>query len=305
MKLQRARLISSVSILAALCACPTPCQAAPKKAASEKNKRVVISGEMLKAAAVAYHDFWDQIRKGDDGTPRGKYMSKIENYDVEFKLGGDHWAINFHPKDPQFKGIAEYEISRDEYKITHLVLGSPPTGKAPIERDCSAYEDSLIRFKCPAGYKMWFSQGSPIDGKRAWHIEPPDVETNNLMNISIREKLDSREKRLLEDIIAESKKNTEGMTIVEGPKKLTIAGAQCLSFKWDVLSPGDYSSLTPSPDNPPFQIPAYAFARCYNKRENFVEISTKLSYYEPGKPGEEYKRNAALFDDFLKTIEFK
>ncbi|MEK7746586.1 MAG: hypothetical protein AAB576_07970, partial [Elusimicrobiota bacterium] len=197
------------------------------------------------------------------------------------------------------------EISRDGYKVTHLILGSPPTGKEHVRQDCAAYEDSLIRFKCPAGWKMWFSQGSPIDGERDWYVDSPDVEKSDLMSLSIREKLDSREKRPLEEIFGKTKKDGNGLTIVEGPKHLALVGAKCLAFKWDVLSPGQHSSLTPGPDNPPFRIPAYADAYCYNKRGNYVEISTKLSYYEPGKPDDGYRKNAAIFDDFLKTVEFK
>ncbi len=187
--------------------------------------------------------------------------------------------------------------------VLELCWATP--AKEPPKRDCAGYKDPLIRFKCPNGWKTWFYEGSPAEGERAWYVDPPDTEKSDFGDISIIEKLDGREKRPLEQIFAETKKNAHKMTILEGPKKMAILGAKCLAFKYESIMLVNFGHIQFTPDMPPPRAGSSAHAYCYNKRGNYVEIWTKLSNYAPGKPDERYKKNAALFDDFLKTVEFK
>ncbi len=169
----------------------------------------------------------------------------------------------------------------------------PPVG------DWAVYEDALIRFKRPRGWETKFSQDEE-DKKRTWWVEVPDLVINKKMRIA--EQLSGEEKRSLERILSDSKKNDHRSTVVEGPKRLKLNGAGCLTYKWSHPSGGQH----PPKEGEPDYMNANASADCYTERGTYVDISLRISSrYLPGKPDETYKKNSAFFDALLQSLEFK
>ena len=80
-----------------------------------------LSGDVFKAALVAYEDFSKHIQNENDGTAFVRYTSKIENYNIEFASSAAQWVISFHPKSTEDMvikgGGAEYKITKDSYRI--------------------------------------------------------------------------------------------------------------------------------------------------------------------------------------------
>lgn len=186
-----------------------------------------------------------------------------------------------------------------------LALSELSSAIEPVRQDCAAYEDAWIRFKCPAGWKTRFHFNTVPE--RTWQVFSPEAENSALGKIYITENLawpkNWHKKRSLEQIFEETK-NSETAIILEEPKKLSIGGAKCLTFKWSSrLWTGGHANF--DPDAPPLLVTANADAHCRNQQENYVAISMELSSYEPGKPDERYRKNAAIFDRVLKSLEFK
>ena len=81
-------------------------------------KTFEITGEALKAGMAAYTDFNLTIKGQDDGSSLGKYLAKIESYDVEIKQAADQWIVAFFPRDTDIRGGGgEYKISKKDFKI--------------------------------------------------------------------------------------------------------------------------------------------------------------------------------------------
>lgn len=178
------------------------------------------------------------------------------------------------------------------------------SARVSLEGEWVPYEDAILRFSHPKGWKVWRDDESSTRRERTWSVDPP-AAADRWGEVSMHQYLDGREKRSLERIFLEHKKYVR--KIIRGPKHLTPKGAKCLVF---VVEQKAYShcgdDISQDQNERLACIEAVANAVCYETGGNHVAVWAHLSrYQESGKADKLRDNNAAIFDRFLKGLEFK
>lgn len=88
------------------------------------NAKVKLTGGMLRAANVAYVDFYEHIKElSDTKSSLAPYLAAVENYDVIIEQNDGNYVIEFSPKIDIERGIVikggggEYTITGDDYRV--------------------------------------------------------------------------------------------------------------------------------------------------------------------------------------------
>lgn len=80
----------------------------------------VISGELVKAMALAYSQFEQELSKKEKEATNdfARSMSKLESYEAKIFIKDRQYIIRFNPKDRNVRGgEISYFIKKDDYSL--------------------------------------------------------------------------------------------------------------------------------------------------------------------------------------------
>ncbi len=183
------------------------------------------------------------------------------------------------------------------------------TGEAASTGEWAVYEDSILRFEHPRGWKAGtFQYKVPERHERFWHasrkVEQGEF-SDELGDILIKEDPDLIEKPPLEQLVAETIKNWSDSRLIGAPKRYDLKGATCLAYIMEGEKRFVNSDQVSAANvNRPVYVRAKERAECYRDNGNYFEFWSYLSVYA-GQPDERYYKNVRIFEHILQSLEFK
>ena len=227
------------------------------------------------------------------------------------------------------------------------------------KEDWLVYEDAILRLKHPKGGKVWPPK-HPLKGERTWSVDPPGyklLKSKEVLEILRREErsigeikagysapfigvilvsedVAGRDKRPLDEILAEYTNSDKVVGQIDRSKRLEPNGGSCVTFTTEgvppmfrrcgehdlELAPGEIARIFKQHDmtakGEPITVAgtfkksacigATAHALCHRRNGHLVRIWSDLSrYYDRGQPDQRMHENAENFRRFLESLEFK
>jgi len=138
--------------------------------------------------------------------------------------------------------------------------------------------------------------------RHIWALERPSKSVTSC-KFSIIEWSNQQEYRSLDEI---AKEGISNMRVLSAPKQLALPGGNCVVFRTEGPSLECYHGEKWAKTHGFTCVNASSDAVCYDKAGNFFRAESALSsYMDEGKPDQAAVDDAALFDEILRTVEFK
>jgi hypothetical protein len=159
------------------------------------------------------------------------------------------------------------------------------------EEGWAQYLGPFIRFRYPKGWKAahWVAEKTH---QRIWAVLTPNYlrdskDDAGVINISCFP--DQAEKRPLGEIFDLSQ--WPNHKLAGQPKKISVRNGQCIAYPLEESR--DFGTVS--------KIHAY----CYDGNGRFYDVWAAIGgYLQAGKPTEDVRRNARVFEDVLTSLEF-
>lgn len=164
------------------------------------------------------------------------------------------------------------------------------------------YEDGVVKLRYPKGWEVDFMDVN-IDSEQTWTVLPPDSDLDETGCVTVRKKVDGKEKRPLKKIYKETTWNADR---IGQPKMLSLKGAECLHHKvesdWnDVYVEADGRTRIQRKCVKPRRK-----AHCYTDSGQYVSVYADQGMYcDRQNPDAKTQAYIDIYERVLRSLEFK